>query len=175
MDLFHSDDFHDSIDDMCDDALRRMYAFQEGGLAVMQPSDAYYSEILRRDDVLEVVEFDTVARAVIAEDIHADVVRDELPDYALGTLAGATMVLARHAAHLGRGSDVIVPNQEMARGLIGEKLLLGKRNIEEKTRLSLLRYELGSLGTASLILGPDGSTWSLYYEAHRRVSLVRGA
>ena len=171
--MYDSEDFRDSIDDMCDDAVRRMYAFREGGLRVMQPNDAYYSHIERRDELLDIIEFDTVTKAEIIDSIHTNTVEGEIPDYFRDILTGAVIALARHAHYLGRGSDVIVPNYEMARGRVDDVLVMGGRLIENKDRLQIIRYELGATGATSLLLAPDQDAWSLCYEAHNRTSLVR--
>ena len=171
--MYDTDDFHDSIDDMCDDALRRMFAFREGGLAIMEPNDAYYSEIQNRDVLLDVIEFDTITRAEIVDDIHPNTFAEQVPDYFVDILAGAVVALARHASFLGRGSDIIVPSQELARNRVDERILLGKESLDKKKRLELVKYELGAIGATSLLLESGDGQWRLLYEAHDRVSLVR--
>lgn len=173
MSQFHPEDFRDSIDDMCDDALRRMYAFQEGHFDDMRPEDHYFSEIEQLNETLEVVEYDTQTRAVIAGDIHKDVIEDSIPDYVRDILGGATIALARHAAFRGRGSSVIVPTHEIARSYVSERLLLNSHVVQERKPVKIISYELGSLGTTSLIVGPCGEEWELYYDSHRRTSLIR--
>jgi len=171
--MYDTDDFHESIDDMCDDALRRMFAFREGGLSMMEPNDAYYSEIQSRDALLDIIEFDTITRAGIIDDIHPNTFVEQVPDYFVDILAGAVVALARHASFLGRGSDIIVPNQELAKNRVDERILLGKELLDKKKRLALAKYELGAIGATSLLLESNDSQWCLFYEAHNRVSLVR--
>lgn len=173
MDSFHSEDFADAIDDMCDDAVRRMYAFQEGGLSVMKARDAYYSRIIKRDELLEVVEYETITRTSIEENIHPDIVQNTLPDYLSSILSGAVIVLARHASFRGRGSDVIEPNHDMATERVRERLLLGKTAIESSEAINIVRYDLGSLGATNLVLGPNDGRWDLFYEARHRTALIR--
>jgi len=171
--MYDSEDFRDSIDDMCDDAVRRMFAFREGGLMVMQPNDAYYSQVERRDELLDIIEFDTVTRAEIIDSIHSNTVESEIPDYFRDILTGAVIALARHAQYLGRGSDIIVPNYGMARNWVDDALLMGQQTMNEKNGLQIIRYELGAIGATNLLLSPGEDTWSLLYEAHNRTSLVR--
>jgi len=174
MSQFHQEDFRDSIDDMCDGALRRMHAFYGGDLGAMQDNDHFYSEIIARDSELEVVEYDTQTKASIVDSIHGDVVECEiLPDYTLDILSGAMIALARHAAFRSRHSDVLVPTNDAARSYVSEKILLGGRVIAEKKPLKLLSYELGAASMTSLVIGPNHDDWELYYDAHHRVALIR--
>lgn len=139
----------------------------------MHPNDQYVSEIVKRDEVLEVVEFDTQTRASIIDDIHKDVIENTPPDYMLDILSGAMIALARHAAFRGRGSTVLVPNYEMARSHTTERLMLSGHVIKEKKPVNIFSYELGSLGVTSLVIGPNDDAWDLYYDAHHRVHLIR--
>ena len=170
---FDPADFRDSIDDMCDDAVRRMFAIQEGGLIVMQPGDLYVSDDLNHNELLEVTEFNTRLRTIIVDGIHPNVVEGALPDYTLEILSGAVMALSKHAAHLARGSSVIVPSREAAKEHSFERMMMSSKELKEGQRVSLLAYELGSLGMTSLLLDRDENDWTLAYEANRRFALVR--
>lgn len=171
MSQYNSEDFRDTIDDMCDDAIRRMYAFQEGGLDMMElPGDQYVSQILLRDHAVGRIEFETSTRAEIVDAIHHDVIEGEVADYAIEILSGGVIALARYAAHLGRGSSVIVPDHDAAAAHVREKLLLdgGARN--NKAPVKLFSHELGSLGLTTLMLNYGDDSWNLAYQASRRFS-----
>ena len=172
--MYDRDDFHDSMDDMCDKAVRRMFAFRESGVdKTMQPGDAYYSVIEKRDEILEVIEFDTVTKTQVIDTIHPDAIMGEMPDYFQDILAVAVIVLARHAAYLGKGSDIMIPSVEMAKDKVDEKLLLGRASLERERRLQIARYELGAIGMVGLVLEELGDNWQLQYEAHQRTNLIR--
>lgn len=171
MSQFNPEDFRDSIDDMCDDAIRRMYAFQEGGLdSVMLPGDEYVSQILMRDHAMGRIEYETSTRAEIVDTIHHDVIEGEVADYAIEILSGGVITLARHAAHLGRGSTVMVPNADMAASFVHEKLLLDGGARQNKETVKLFSHELGSLGLTTLMLNYGDDSWNLAYQASRRFS-----
>lgn len=165
--VYDPEDFRESMDDMCDDALRRMLAFQEGGLVVMQPGDAYYSEVLERDRRLETVEYDTISKAKIA-DMHENIVKDGLPDFAVHLGASAIIILARQAAYLGAGQSVIVPTIEMSQDEVRTELLVNESRVRERELIPIVTFQLGSRSIASLVLGPTDEGWELYYESHRR-------
>lgn len=165
--VYHPDDFAPSINDMCDNALSRMMVFQEGGLVVMEPGDAYVSNILERNKQLNTVEYDTIARARIA-DMHNDIVQGELPPFAVQLGGAAIISLAREAAFLGTGQTVIVPTSELSEDEVRTKLLMNERAVHDRKPVSIVTFELGSRGIASLVLGPTDDAWELYYESHRR-------
>lgn len=164
-------DFRESIDDMCDDAIRRIYAMQEGGLGVMQPGDAFFSVVTHRDPKLNLVEFDTTIRAEIIDCIHRDVISTEPPEYVVEILGGAVIALSRRAAFLGVGSTVIIPDIATAQNHTRDTLLLrGSALDTEQPILTLFTQRLGAAGLASLTLAEHDGFWKLYYEATRSVA-----
>ncbi len=165
--VYDPEDFRESMDDMCDDAIRRMKAFHEGGLVLMQPGDAYVTEILRRDTKLNNVEYSTVTRARVV-DIHNDLVDGELPDFAVHLGGAAIIALAREAAFLGAGQTIIVPTPELSEDEIRTKLLVNQSLLRERSPVSMATFQLGSYGIARLVLGPTEDAWELYYESRRR-------
>lgn len=169
---FHPEDFRESIDDMCDAAIRRMYAIQEGGLGAMQPGDEYLSTDMCRDERLEVIEYSTRLRTTIIDGIHRDLVERFMPDYTLEILSGAVVSLAKHAAFKGRGSTVIVPEHDSARSHVVERTMLQHAAIQEGGPVHVYTQELGSLGLVSLMLERDHA-WSLNYTSQRRTALIR--
>ena len=174
MSLFNPEDFGESIDDMCDDAVRRLYAFREGGLSTMHARDHYFSRILEREPRFRLISFQTELRAEIVDDIHEDVLSAELPDYALDILGGAVVALARHAAYHSRGSSGVMPNIETARSHVSGVMMMNEQNLKEKKPVKLFSQELGSLGLTTLVLNHDTAQWSLDYEAVRIVNLLKG-
>jgi hypothetical protein len=170
---FQQEDFSESIDDMCDDAVRRMFAIQEGGLVTMHHGDLYVCDDFYHDEAHNVTEFTTRLKTVIADEVHRDVIEQDMPDYALEILSGAVIALANHAAFRGRGSSVIVPHREAARSHVYEKIMMQRKEIESGESVSLYAQELGSLGLVNLTLARDDDKWTLNYDSRRRTALVR--
>lgn len=166
-------DFRDAIDDMCDSAVRRLYAMQEGGLTVMIEGDEYVSVDISHDRRLNTTTFVTRTRAIVIDSIHEMVFDQGAPEYVLELLSGATIALARHSARRSPGSSVYIPNTDTALAHAKERMTVGSGDIDNGHEVSIARHALGSLGLVDLCLRRDESRWSLLYEANRQAVLVR--
>lgn len=170
MNEFDPELFYDSIDTMCEDAIRRMHAIQEGGINnVMQPGDEYFSTVRRRDHLLGLIEYETLLSTEIIGDIHIDMTHGDTPDYFLGILALGAVVLSRHAKSFGKSSTHVWLTQESAVSHI-EEIFIRHQNFKS---IELFSQELGSFGLTSLVINSgENSSWSLDYEARRNVSML---
>lgn len=171
--MFKPEDFTESIDDMCDDALRRLLVYQEGHFDGMRKTDVYYSSITRRDPLLNLVEYDTIASAEIIDGIHNSLVKQPKPaDYFARVLGGAIVVLARNGEFYARSNTVIVPDQASATDKATSRWMTADMEAESTTCLSLYSCELGSNGLTTLELAydTDRDSWLLNYRATRSVA-----
>ena len=172
---FDPRDFRESIDDMCDEAFRRMFAITESGSAAfLQDGDHYFSYISLDSATGDKLDAATHLETEICE-IHERLATNPSPT-TLEMLAGAALTLEKYSTYAGAEptSLSLTGTVDEVMDSLEDRLLLSRAATRQREEVALSAYTHSAFGELSLMLEPsDDDMWRLSYHSLRHMYIDR--